>query len=241
MEDYAKAGVALTLTFAAGCVDIIGFRSLYHTFTAHMTGVTVHLGQDIIDAYPRDALVLLATLGAFVLGSVLGRTLVEIGKRNKLRSAAATSLALEFVLLVSVGAAGAVPQWKLAMILVLAGAMGVQTATLTRIGPLTVHTTFVTGMLNKLAQLLSKSIFLAYDVGRGKRDRARLRPVVHRKALFMLSIWVLYLTGAVIGTDTQTAWGVRALFLPAGIVLLVTIFDQMNPLAIQVERDKSEQ
>jgi hypothetical protein len=29
--------------------------------------------------------------------------------------------------------------------------MGTQTATLTRIGPLTIHTTFVTGMLNKFA------------------------------------------------------------------------------------------
>jgi hypothetical protein len=42
--------------------------------------------------------------------------------------------------------------WSLAT---LAAAMGIQTATLTGIGPLTAHTTFVTGMINKLAALES--------------------------------------------------------------------------------------
>jgi uncharacterized membrane protein YoaK (UPF0700 family) len=240
VKPRAKAVVALALTFAAGCVDIIGFLSLYQTFTAHMTGVTVHLGQDLTVDKGRDAVVLALTLIAFVLGSVAGRTIIEAGLRKKLRSAAAAALILEFVLLVAVGAGGANVQWHVPMILLLAAAMGVQTATLTRVGPLTVHTTFVTGMLNKLAQLLSNTLFLGYDEAHGRHEHSHLRPQVHRQALFLFLIWVLYVGGAVVGTATQSLWGVRSLFVPAGAVLAVTIFDQVNPMAIQEEKDQGE-
>lgn len=240
MKPWAKAAVALALTFAAGSVDIIGFLSLYRTFTAHMTGLTVHLGQDVAVANGRDSLVLGLTLAAFVCGSIVGRTIIEVGLREKLRSAAAAALTLEFLLLVAVGLAGTRQDWHVPMILLLAGAMGAQTATLTRIGPLTVHTTFVTGMLNKLAQLLSNALFLTYDEARGRHERSHLRPQVHRQTLFIFSIWVLYLTGAVVGTAIQSLWGVRSLFVPAGVVAAVTIFDQINPMAIQEEKDQGE-
>lgn len=240
MKPWAKAAVALALTFAAGCVDIIGFRSLYRTFTAHMTGLTVHLGEDITVANGWDAVVLGLTLAAFVFGSIVGRTIVEAGLREKVRSAAAAALSLEFLLLVAVGLGGTEPGWHVPMILLLAGAMGVRTATLTRIGPLTVHTTFVTGMLNKLAQLISNALFLGYDQARGRDERSYLRPKVHRQALFMFSIWVLYLAGAVVGTATQSLWGVRSLFVPAAVVLCVTVFDHINPMAIQEEKDQGE-
>ncbi len=205
-----------------------------------MTGLTVHLGEDVTVANGPDALVLALTLGAFVFGSIVGRTIVEAGLREKLRSAAAAALTLEFLLLIAVGVSGSKPQSQVQMILLLAGAMGIQTATLTRVGPLTVHTTFVTGMLNKLAQLLSNALFLNYDEARGRHERSHLRPTVQRQALFIFSIWVLYLAGAVVGTAAQSVWGVRSLFVPAAVVLCVTIFDQINPMAIQEEKDQGE-
>jgi uncharacterized membrane protein YoaK (UPF0700 family) len=239
VKKTAKAVVALLLTFAAGCVDIIGFMNLYHTFTAHMTGVTVHLGQNLMRGKAYDCAVLFATVGAFVLGSVIGRTVVEIGLRKQVRSAATSSLALEFLLIIAVALGGTVPQRQVGMVILLAAAMGVQTATLTRIGSLTVHTTFVTGMLNKLAQLLSHALFLSYDEFRG-RDQPHLSKTVHRQALFMFSIWVLYLAGAITGTAAASTWGIRALFLPALVVFGVAVFNQVQPMAIEEERDKSE-
>jgi uncharacterized membrane protein YoaK (UPF0700 family) len=44
-----KGSVALSLAFAAGCVDIIGYISFGHVYTAHLTGNTVRLAQGIID------------------------------------------------------------------------------------------------------------------------------------------------------------------------------------------------
>lgn len=241
MRNWAKGVVALLLTFAAGFVDITGFMSLYHTFTAHMTGLTVHLGQDAARVQAKDAFVLAATLGMFLAGSVLGRVLVEVGLRKKLRSPAAPALVLEFSLLSFVACAGTVPGWQVAMIILLAGAMGVQTAALTRVGSLTVHTTFVTGMLNKLAQLLSRALFLQYDEVRGRHRRSHLRRVVQLQAIFISSIWVAYFAGAVVGTAADLRWSVSGLFLPATVVLGVVIFDQVKPLGIEEElRDNAE-
>ena len=44
-ENRVKSLVALVLAFAAGFVDIVGYLSLYHAFTAHMTGTTVQLAH----------------------------------------------------------------------------------------------------------------------------------------------------------------------------------------------------
>lgn len=78
-----------------------------------------------------------------------------------------------------------------------AAAMGLQASALTRVGSLTVHTTFVTGMLNKLAQAILRILFHSYDVW-------RKRPGEHRKkrlaeahtAMFLAGVWLCYLDGA---------------------------------------------
>jgi uncharacterized membrane protein YoaK (UPF0700 family) len=238
----SKAAVALLLTFAAGCVDIVGFLTLFHIFTAHMTGTTVDLGQDIFYHRWWYAAKAAAVVAAFVVGSVAGRTVIEIGSRTRTRSIATASLLIEATLIAAVATLADrhthhVP--LLAFPAMLAAAMGLQTATLTRVGPLTVHTTFVTGMLNKLAQLLSRGAFLTYDIVRG-RNPLDERQRVLRESLFMFSIWVFYLLGAVVGTWLGSMWAVRGLLLPASIVALAVIVDQTTPLSIEEEREKPE-
>jgi Protein of unknown function (DUF1275) len=97
-----KAGVALLLTFAAGCVDIVGFITLYHTFTAHMTGATVHLGQNLLDRKWLDAASAGCVVVAFLAGSVIGRAIIEIGSRKGVRSIASATLLLEAALIAGV-------------------------------------------------------------------------------------------------------------------------------------------
>lgn len=232
-----KSIVALVLTFTAGSVDIVGFLGLYQTFTAHMTGVTVHLGQEISASRWSDAQVLGAVLISFIAGSLLGRILVEAAYRLRFRSPATAALAMEFALIVTVALTGGPPR---TMVLLLAAAMGAQTAALTRVGSMTVHTTFVTGMLNKLSQLLSHALMLAYDHNRGHTGRSHLRPEVHRQALFMFSIWVCYAAGALTGAAMQPHWKMLSLLVPAALVLAVIFVDQINPLAIEEERDQGE-
>ncbi|HEY1658811.1 MAG TPA: YoaK family protein [Candidatus Sulfotelmatobacter sp.] len=232
-----KALVALSMAFAAGCVDIIGYISFGRVFTAHMTGTTVHLGEHLVHGNWWKALEMAAMLVSFVGGSVVGRAVIEVGSRWRLRSIAAVPLMLEAFLI-----AIAIPSgWhQLIALVLLASAMGVQTATLTRVGSLTIHTTFVTGMLNKLAQLLSHVSFLTYDASRHVEGAVSARRKVLLEARFIFGVWFLYTLGAVIGTWMKLRWGVPALILPAALISMLAILDLVSPLAIQEERDQSE-
>lgn len=191
-------------------------------------------------------------LAAFVLGSIAGRIVIEIGSRAGVRSIASATLFLELLLLAAViqigqarTADGHSAHFLGELLFMLACAMGLQTATLTRIGPLTIHTTFVTGMLNKLAQLVAHGIYRGYDFLRTRSDQERL---IHRNrglqevrnALFIFTIWLLYLTGAIGGTFLGLRWKLQALYLPVSVLLIAIAIDQARPLSVEEERDQSE-
>lgn len=236
-----KNAVALVLSFAAGCVDAIGYVAIYKIFAANMTGNTVQLARTSVQTDLAEAAKAAAVLAAFLLGSLIGRSIIEIGSRTKVRSIASATLLLEAALIAAVvPLGGSHPDRSgavLGLFALLAAAMGIQTATLTRIGSLTVHTTFVTGMLNKLAQLLTEGFFLSYDLSRG-RQVTKVRRHVFAQAGFIFSIWLLYLAGAGAGTWLQSAWGIRALLLPAGAICAVILVDQAAPLSIEEEREQ---
>lgn len=201
-----------------------------------MTGVTVHLGHDIASARTHEMKVLAAVVGIFVLGSILGRSVVELATARKLRTAAGWVLGIEALLVLGVAIAAQPRNDAVAMSLCLAAAMGLQTAALTRVGALTVHTTFVTGMLNKLAQLVSHVLFLTFGDRPADRDRGR----VLRDAAFIFSVWLCYLAGAASGALLRSVWQTHTLFVPAAIIAGTAAYDWANPLSIEEERDRSE-
>lgn len=247
----AKAAVALLLTFSAGFVDVVGFLALFHVFTANMTGNTVHLANALVSLNLTTGATAGLVVASFFFGSILGRTIVEAAARFRFRTVATITLSFEALLVASVPFAA----WHLqphakaeaanwGLLILLAAAMGIQTATLTRIGALTVHTTFVTGMLNKLAQLISRAAFATWDQLRSApSERAQHRERQHhelRLASFIFSIWVFYLAGAVAGAALHARWALRALYLPAAILLFASAIDQFFPLSIEEEKDESE-
>jgi uncharacterized membrane protein YoaK (UPF0700 family) len=247
-----KSAVALLLTFVAGSVDIVGYLTVFQVFTAHMTGTTVHLGHDLVTGRWGAAAVAAVVVFSFLLGSILGRIIIEAASRVRLRTAASITLAMEAVLLVAFMIFGsAIPAeakhtnlyLDAGLLAILAAAMGLQTATLTRIGPLTVHTTFVTGMLNKLAQLVSHVIFHSYDLSRGKAAEKEIhakRKDRMREARFIGSIWLLYLLGAIAGTWMEMKWSVQALVVPTVLLAMSIAADQVNPLSLEEEKDQAE-
>jgi uncharacterized membrane protein YoaK (UPF0700 family) len=99
-----KSSIALCLTFAAGYVDIVGYLSVYHTFTAHMTGNTVHLGNYLFSRNQSEVAIAATVLIAFIVGSLAGRILIEAGARHKIRSIASLTLGFEAALVVIVAA-----------------------------------------------------------------------------------------------------------------------------------------
>jgi uncharacterized membrane protein YoaK (UPF0700 family) len=246
-----KSVVALVLTCGAGAVDIVGYLSAYHTFTAHMTGATVHFGNAVFNGKFSDAAVSATVLVAFVCGSLAGRVLIEVGSRKKLRSIASWTLGIEAVLLAVVAsqlpggfAASAGPRYPKLALALLAGAMGLQTATITRVGALTVHTTFVTGMINKFCQLFSQTLFDTYDVSVANPASAAIarahRAKTARSALFIFSIWCSYAAGAIGGTWLHSRYQLRALYVPVAILCLAILADRIIPLSVEEEKDQAE-
>jgi uncharacterized membrane protein YoaK (UPF0700 family) len=239
-----KAGIALLLSFAAGVVDVVGFLAVYRTFTAHMTGATVHLGMALMQHHGWGAMIAGSVIASFLLGSILGRAIIEIGARKQILRVASLTLAIEGTLLLLCVSIGNGRQGVVFLLLaLLAASMGLQTATLTRVGALTVHTTFVTGMLNKFAQLVSRLLFESYDLSNRTNDRSTLlqqRRLTVRQAGFIFSIWCLYLAGAVIGTLLTNVWAIRALFVPAGLLGIAIVADFYKPLSVEEEKDQSE-
>jgi uncharacterized membrane protein YoaK (UPF0700 family) len=243
-ENLPKAVIALLLTFAAGLVDIVGYVGVFHFYTAQLTGTTVQLGHGLANHNWVNVYAAAIIVASFLCGSILGRALIEIGSRKRIRRIATATLSIEAVMLAAltqvrpgftIG-----PFWALA---VLAAAMGIQTATLTGIGPLTVHTTFVTGMINKLAQLVSHLMFRGYDLPRSKarsaeahRDQRRDR----QQALFLSAVWLFYVGGAAIGTWSFSSLGLRTLFIAVGLLLISLATDQFYPLSIREEKEQSE-
>jgi uncharacterized membrane protein YoaK (UPF0700 family) len=241
-----KVAVALALTFSSGIVDIVGYLGLFHLFTAHLTGDTVQLGRSLAEGLWTQALAVVAIVGAFVVGSLFGRVAIEIASRRGFRRVASVTLATEILLVLAVTLSPHVEShtafWRLAF---LAAAMGVQTATLTRIGPLTVHTTFVTGMVNKTAQLLSHIFLATYDIGRATTDGARAGLRAERTrdaemAAFLACVWSFYVAGAAFGTWAFNALGVHALFAAIAILVAALAIDGISPLSIEEEKEQSE-
>ncbi|MGB7436655.1 MAG: YoaK family protein [Candidatus Acidiferrum sp.] len=239
----AKIGIASVLAFTSGIVDIIGYHGVFHYFTAHLTGTTVQLGHSLISRNTKDIAAAGVILSAFFLGSLIGRALIELGSRTQLRRIASITLMIEAVLLAVVAGwftEGGTPYWGLAA---LAGSMGIQTATMTGIGPLTVHTTFVTGMVNKLAQLVSRISFRSFDFWKTKSRTAvqqRNQSKEIQLASFIFGVWICHAGGAVLGTWSFGFWGLRALFIAVGLLGVSLLTDQIRPLSVREEKEQSE-
>lgn len=253
-HNRTKSLVALSLSFAAGFVDVVGALTIFKLFTAHMTGTTVHLAQQLVHENLSEAIPAATILVAFFVASLVGRLLIEVGQRARFQRIASLTLGVETALLFAAIGIGSLTPGPLQpgmkslpliclLLALLASAMGLQTASLTRIGALTVHTTFVTGMVNKLAQVSSRWLFGIYDLRSRKPADEKLRSATRdqaRQARFFFSIWVVYLIGATCGTWLGLLQRLYALFVPCGILLAVIAVDQARPLSIEEEREQVE-
>lgn len=251
LEKYrVKIAIAFLLTFAAGLVDIVGYLGIFPLFTAHMTGTTVQLARNAAGGNWASVRAAAAIVTSFFVGSVLGRSVIQVGSRMRLRRIASVTLLLEAVLLFGTACWAVDRRFALAsamqrdlLLSILALSMGLQTATLTGVGPLTIHTTFVTGMLNKLAQFIARIAFRTYDLvhlGSIDAETSLAQKNDKQQALFVFLIWSLYLSGALAGSWLYRPWGVRTLFLAVVLLLAVIAVDQVRPLSIEGEKEQSE-
>jgi uncharacterized membrane protein YoaK (UPF0700 family) len=233
-----KALLILMLAFTGGWVDAIGYHVLLQMFTAHMSGnsisLTVAVGlRDWAGVFHRAF-----PIPLFVLGIALGGVANRVLARRGVRSVFVLTLALEALLLLLFAVLGSPvlgpdgiahdPAWRfyaLAALPVLA--MGLQNGTLHRVGGQTIRTTFISGVLTNFVDELVKCLFWLHD--RGATPRAA-ESASGRRALLLLTVWLCYLTGGVLGILAELSWHLGCLAVPIGCLLLVMAYDLAWPL-----------
>ena len=250
-----KIAVALFLTIVGGFVDAVGYIALFEIFTANMSGNSVHVGMYLGQGNWMQLLRPLCAVMSYFVGMALTRIAIEIAGRRGLRRIASFTLAVEALLLAIF--AHATPAMHLgqivdqqapayfALVALLAFAMGVQTATLTHIGPLTVYTTFVTGTLTKLTESFTRVLFWTYDHLRklgasGIVRHAIGQPDVQEGAM-LSSTWSCYVLGAAIGTALKLRWELRALYVPVAVLIVFVVLDLFRPIDVEEEQHQTRQ
>lgn len=249
-----KVGTALTLTSIGGFVDAVGYIALFQVFTANMSGNSVHVGIYIGKLNFAELLRPACAIVAYVMALLLTRIALMAGARQGIHRVATWTLGLEALLLVLF--AQATPAMKLgqvvnlhsavyfSLVALLAFAMGVQTATLTHVGALTVYTTFVTGTLTKFTESLTRVLFWSYDqakqAGTSMSDVVRLSPKQKdvRETAFLAATWMCYVVGAAIGTLSKRRWELRSLYLPVMVLVVFIVIDQFRPIGVQEENQQ---
>jgi uncharacterized membrane protein YoaK (UPF0700 family) len=249
----AKVGTALCLTMVGGFVDAVGYIALFEVFTANMSGNSIHIGMYLAQRDWPNLLRPFCAVVSYVVGMLMTRIAIEVAGRRSLTRIASFTFGLEAVLLALF--AHATPRMHFGQIVdlrspayfvfvaLLAFAMGVQTATLTNFGALTVYTTFVTGTLTKLTESLTRSLFwIADELPRtGISHIVKAGAAQHdiQQAVMLSSIWTCYVAGAAMGTLAKSHWELRALFIPVAVLLGFVVLDCIWPIGVEEEKHQT--
>lgn len=171
----------LLLACVAGCVDAIGYATLFSLYTAHMTGNTVGSASRLVDHDFAKAAWHAFPIPIFVAGALAGAVVART-LRSRAVTLACEAVALSAFMLLAHDAHG--PRLWLAASMP-AFAMGMQAVTFRRCGDTTVQTTYITGMLVAFADAL-----VAWLLSRQGAARAQIA----------FGIWCGYVVGALVGT-----------------------------------------
>lgn len=247
LDSIHKAWLAFGLTWVAGFVDIVGYIFLNHILSANMSGNTVEIAFNFFHLSSSQALARGWALLLFVVGLFLCACIHEACRRHKISTSGAITIGLEALFLVVLVFAGSHYQWRgdlltqaphmfYFLLALTCSAMGLQNATLTNIGALSVRTTHVTGTLSKFAESGSRYFFWFYDKTRGPgkyKYREAFRLSFHhpdfQDAGITALLWIGFLAGGFCGVWLHHLWKLKCLFVPIALLVWFTFTDLIRP------------
>nr|WP_321983355.1 YoaK family protein [uncultured Lichenicoccus sp.] len=198
------------LALIAGLCDGLGWLQT-GLFAAQMTGNTALLGVALAERHWGGAAQKAAAIFCFLAGSLVSRLLLRPGQGSRQGRVLAILVATLLIVL-----AAFLP--RPVNVLVLGAALGGQNAVFTRFGGQSINTSFVSGDLQKLGQVLASLMAgTALDDG----DRVVLVTVP--------SLWLAYVAGAAAGV-----------FCGHGLALPLLVPAVMLPLVLLLPKDSSE-
>jgi uncharacterized membrane protein YoaK (UPF0700 family) len=238
-----KAWLALLLAWVAGFADAIGYITLIHIFTSHISGNTVTMGFHLGRREWGEAFHSAFPIPLFVFGVLLGAILGTVTKRRGIRRRLSIGLLLEVALLLIFMLYGsrvadseqlrAHPAWEFRFFTaLLAVALGLQSSTLRRVRGQSVHTTYVTGMLTQFAENATDWLFNLFDQLRGRtpeESNVSNRDRIGQMILYG-GIWTAFALGAVCGGFGEQRWGLFALTAPLCVLGFIILCDLIRPV-----------
>jgi len=247
LASTGRIWLAFALTWLGGFVDTVGALVLLRVLVANMSGNTINLGIGLVERRWGETLPRAFVLPMFLVGLMISRLLLHFARRRGLLRVAAWLFGVEALLLLAfvvLGSGGAgereavAPTARFYLLLALpALAMGLQNATLTHFGPLTVRTTHVTGNLAHFAEDCAEILLALYDRTRGPEGTTLARAwtevrrePTYRQAVLLGAAWLSYLAGALLGAFLALRWGLAALVLPIAVLALLVAADLQSPL-----------
>jgi uncharacterized membrane protein YoaK (UPF0700 family) len=207
----ALLGVAAMLALVAGYLDAVCFDRVFGVFPANQSGNAVLLGIGIGAGRAGDAW----RPGVAIVGFALGIALaIVVGSRVRRRRRPELLLGLEIVLLVPLMVIlldTAHPRTELSgvasgvLLVLTASAMGLQTEVIRRVAGVGVATTYQSGAIARLAELVAQ---------RGTPEAARQTNPIGPGLAVLGLVLVAYVAGAALGAAVGT-WR-AALVIPVG-------------------------
>ncbi len=246
-----KAGIALLVTWVAGLVDTLGFLMLSEILTGNMTGNSVRVAIASTATDWNTAAHRLWPLLMFVAGLVISACIHEIGVRRAIAQTSAIVFLLEAGLFSGFIALFPAPQFVsfrlfspyfYPAVALLSLGMGLQNATVTRVGALSVRTTHVTGTMTEFAEGISQFIFWAWDRQQRGREIFPLAKKIKsfRETVLMAGLWAAFFMGGVCAALAGKHWGALALVPAIAVLLLLTGVDMVRPIAASQEHPPQE-
>lgn len=204
--------LAAALAGLAGFVDAIGFLETGGFFTAFMSGNSTRMAVEAVGGGSAAGMAA-GMIATFVAGVTLGAT---VGNLCTARARLPVTVALVAALLaLAAGLAMAgMPMGAIGCTLL---AMGAENTAFQREGQVSIGLTYMTGTLVKLGQAL-----------------ARIHQREHRgEWLPYLLLWAGLVSGALMGALAFQSWGLVALWVSAGLGLLLAGVASLPRFAIE--------
>jgi uncharacterized membrane protein YoaK (UPF0700 family) len=206
--------LALGLAFVGGYGDAASFV-LAKTFTGHVTGNLV-LGAIAVAAHDwRATLGRLSAIVTFLVGVVLSLVIARFLKAWPSLTLLPIVMGIEVILIVAASlalASSAAPQVEMFVILV-SLALGLQNGAFRRVGGISVHTTYLTGMITSL---------ISTEAEKYTSELAQLPAGASDPKIGLLCrIWIAFVLGA--GTGAAMVFHFKGFGILGAAALLITL------------------
>ncbi|MGE6632179.1 YoaK family protein [Bacillus sp. NPDC077027] len=211
----------LLLCLSAGIVDVIGYLSLGHVFTANMTGNIVLLGIAAGGSLKLTALHSVTALGGFVLGVLIASVIGGKHEGSFWPVAVTRIFIIEGFILLLFALMTLFPFTQGAifmLIILLSMAMGMQTTAARKLNVDGISTTVLTNTLANLFEELAACIY----------DRKKRKTSFRTVNVLRISSIVFYCIGAALTTFIDAYDPYIIIWVPICILCTIIVFSKIN-------------